>query len=117
LKPLTLYVKAGCSTCLKARQLLNTWQVPYTERDIFKHPLDAHELDVLVQKTSLQEIFSRRSPAARRHGLDESTAPAELVLSKILEEPRLLRRPLLLAGDTVVVGWNPERMHEAIHVV
>jgi arsenate reductase/regulatory protein spx len=95
---------------------LNEWQVPYTERDIFKHPLDAAELEVLVQKTSLHEIFSRRSPAARRYGLDETTVTPEKLLLKMLEEPRLVRRPLLLAGDTVVVGWNPERMHEAVHV-
>jgi arsenate reductase-like glutaredoxin family protein len=100
---------------MKARQLLNAWQVPYTERDIFKHPLDAVELEVLVQKTSLQEIFSRRSPAARRQGLNEEAVPPEELLRKMLEEPRLLRRPLLLAGDTVVAGWDPERMHEAVH--
>lgn len=115
MKPLTLFVKAGCSTCLKAKQLLADWQVPYTERDIFKHPLDAQELAGLIQRTPLQELFSWRSPTARSQGLDGSTLPPDVLLEKMLGEPRLIRRPLLLAGDTLVVGCQPERMREAIH--
>lgn len=115
LKPLTLFIKAGCSTCQKAKQLLGEWQVPYTERDIFKHPLDAQELSALIQRAPLQDLFSHRSPSARSQGLDGNTQPPELLIEKMLAEPRLIRRPLLLAGDTVVIGCQPDQMREAIH--
>ncbi|MEB3284390.1 MAG: ArsC/Spx/MgsR family protein [Candidatus Sericytochromatia bacterium] len=115
MKPLTLFTKTGCSTCLKARQLLNDWQVPYTERDIFKHPLEPGELADLVKRVSLHELFSWRSPTARQQGFTPTTSSPETLVLKMLEEPRLIRRPLLLAGETLIVGCLPEQMREAIH--
>lgn len=109
-----LYVKAGCSTCNRAREALRAWGVSFTERDLFRHPLEEGELRELASLVSLTALFSTRSPSARARGLlPEALSEAEL-LAEMLAEPRLIRRPLLRVGQRLVIGGAPAEMREAL---
>lgn len=114
MKRVTLYTKTGCTSCLKARQTLLRQGVHYTERDIFKHPLSEQELRTLAAKRPLAEIFSHRSPSVKALGLAGRELSDEEMLRHMLEEPRLIRRPLLISGEEVVVGVVPEAMAAAL---
>ena len=84
----TLYTKAGCTSCIKARQFLLAQGVAFTERDIFKHPLDELELRAVIAQQPIEEVFSYRSPSVKALGLDgEALEPAEM-LKHMLEEPK-----------------------------
>lgn len=104
MRRVTLYTKSGCTSCLKARHYLLNQGVHYTERDIFKYPLNEQELRTLAAKRPLAEIFSHRSPSVKALGLDGKTLSDEEMLRHMLQEPRLIRRPLLVSDDEVVVG-------------
>ncbi|HEY9722764.1 MAG TPA: Spx/MgsR family RNA polymerase-binding regulatory protein [Oscillatoriaceae cyanobacterium] len=102
----TLYTKSGCSSCQKAKQFLMRQGVHFTERDIFKHPFSEKELRAIIAHKPLDEIFSFRSPSVKALGLTDKALTAEEMLSHMLREPRLIRRPLLTAGESVVVGYS-----------
>lgn len=114
MKRFTLYTKAGCTSCIKARQFLLSQGVAFTERDIFKHPLDELELRAVIAKQPVEELFSFRSPSVKALGLDEKALAPDEMIKHMLEEPRLIRRPLLVAGGTVVVGFNADALREAV---
>jgi arsenate reductase-like glutaredoxin family protein len=59
-------------------------------------------------------IFSWRSPSARKLGLDATATDDEQLLSLMLHEPRLIRRPILVAGDRVLVGAEPKGLAAAL---
>jgi arsenate reductase-like glutaredoxin family protein len=52
-------------------------------------------------------IFSWKSPSARPLGLDETTADPERLIALMAGEPRLIRRPLIMAGGRIAVGADP----------
>lgn len=114
MKRFTLYTKAGCTSCIKARQFLLSQGVAFTERDIFKHPLDELELRAVIAQQPIEEVFSYRSPSVKALGLDDKALAPDDMLKHMLEEPRLIRRPLLVAGEQVVVGFNADALRAAV---
>ena len=78
----------------------------FTERDFFKAPLTAKELDALIGKRSVTDFFSMKSPSVKKMGLDVDTLSDADLKRLMLEEPRLLRRPVLKMGRRVLVGFK-----------
>ena len=78
----------------------------FTERDFFKAPLTAKELDALIGKRSVTDFFSMKSPSVKKMGLDIDTLSDADLKRLMLEEPRLLRRPVLKMGRRVLVGFK-----------
>lgn len=115
MKRVTLYTKSGCTTCIKARQFLLNKGVHYTERDIFKHPFTEVELRAIVARRPIQEIFSFRSPSVKALGLVPEQLSEEDMIRAMLDEPRLIRRPLLTTGQALAVGFDEEQLLDALH--
>lgn len=82
--------------------------ISFKARDIFKKPLDADELRGLLARSSLDQLFSWRSPTARARRLHAGALTEDDAIALMAAEPRLIRRPLLLAGDRLIVGADRE---------
>lgn len=83
------------------------------ERDFFKDGFTEAELRDLLGDTPPADVFSWRSPSARKLGLDKNTAPADELISLMVGEPRLIRRPLIQVGGRLIVGTDKKAMAEA----
>ena len=103
----TLYGIKNCDTVRKARRWLDGRRVAYTFHDLRGEGLDAATLQRWIAARGVDDLLNRRSrswrdlPAARRDGLD--AAGAEQLL---LENPTLLRRPVLEDGDAIEIGFD-----------
>jgi len=86
--------------------------VPFQTRDLFKEPLTLDELRALAARVGANALFSWRSPTARRQGLVPGALPDEELLRLMAGEPRLIRRPLVVAGERVVVGADPQALED-----
>jgi arsenate reductase-like glutaredoxin family protein len=62
----------------------------------------------------VRSIFSWRSPSARSLAHDEATVTDEQLLELMAAEPRLIRRPLVAAGEQVIVGADPKMLETAL---
>ena len=49
-------------------------------------------------------IFAAGSPAFKKLGLDPNDLTDEWMIDLVLSEPRMLRRPIVVDGDRVLVG-------------
>ena len=78
----------------------------FTERDFFRSPLTAKELDALIGKRPVADFFSKKSPSVKKMGLDIDTLSDSDLKRLMLKEPRLLRRPVLKIGRRVLVGFK-----------
>ena len=116
MKRFTLFTKAGCSTCIKAKQLLMANGVHFTERDIFKHPLTEKELRALCGERPLSALFSSRSPSAKALGLLDRELGEQELLAHMLQEPRLIRRPLVTRGEELLIGYDEERLRAMLQL-
>jgi len=84
------------------------------ERDYFKDPFSESELRELAQSDSISAMFARRSPSLKILGLaDKELSDAEMV-SLMLQEPRLVRRPLVLMDGKLLVGANIKAVEAAL---
>ena len=86
------------------------------ERDFFKEPFSEAELRGLLKGREPSDIFSWRSPSFKAMNLDPASLGGDDLVRLMLQEPRLIRRPLTRAGDELVVGTSKgwlERVLEA----
>ena len=77
-----------------------------TERDINRHPPDRAFLERHVDEERFLDFVSRRSPVFRQRPLPESKAEA---IALMLEQPNLIRRPVLVRGSHVIFGFDKDR--------
>ena len=109
----TLHGIRNCDTVRKARRWLNTHGVDHAWRDFRDDGLDAADLDRWLVAVGDDVLVNRRGrtwrqlPEATRDGLDATALRALL-----LEEPTLIKRPVLVDGDDVVVGFDAEAYAE-----
>lgn len=87
--------------------------VELNERDFFKDGFSEAELRDLLGDTNPADVFSWRSPSARKLGLDRDTVTDDELISLMVGEPRLIRRPLIQVEGRLVVGTDKKAMAEA----
>ena len=78
--------------------------IQFEAREIFRSPLTEAEIAALAAHASVPDLISWRSPTARARGLHPGALPDAELLRLMSEEPRLIRRPLILAGTRLIVG-------------
>ena len=84
------------------------------ERDYFKDPFNESELEELASLASLSDLFAWRSPSFKKLGIaGQSLSEAEM-LKLMLEEPRLIRRPVTRVGDKLLIGSNQKQLAQEL---
>lgn len=64
-------------------------------------------LEKLIDDHGLDKVLSVRSPAFKALGLDASQLTSSRAIDLMLDEPNLIRRPLILGKSKVVFGHVP----------
>ena len=88
--------------------------VQLEERDYFKDPFSESEIRELAQSDSISAMFSSRSPSLKKLGLADKELSEEEMVSLMLQEPRLVRRPLVLMDGKLLVGANIKAVEAAL---
>lgn len=84
------------------------------ERDYAKQRLSLDELKDLFKGVDPRDYLNPKSPAFKAMGLRGKTLTPEDALKLMAEEPNLLKRPLVIAGRTMIAGFDRERLREAL---
>ena len=84
------------------------------ERDFFKEPFTQQEIQELASDVGTAQIFARRSPSLKKLGLADRDLSDEQMVSLMLQEPRLVRRPLVRIGGRLLVGANIKAVEAAL---
>ena len=110
----TLYFKRGCTSCERARAWLAQHGIVVNEREIFKRPLDANEIEDLIGPRPVADVLSTRTTEYKARGLDKGTHSEAELLRQMESEPRLLRRPILQLGDEILIGFDPNQWAQSL---
>ena len=76
------------------------------ERDINKNPPDRGFLERHVDEENFLDFVSKRSPVFKSRPLPQSKKEA---IELMVEQPNLIRRPVLVRGSKAVFGFDKER--------
>ena len=83
------------------------------ERDFFQDRFSEWELRGLLGGRLPSELFSWKSPSFRRLGVSRDELSEDELVRLMIEEPRLIRRPLIQCADEVLIGTDTDAMERA----
>lgn len=100
----------NCDTMKKARTWLESHGVAHEFHDYKKAGVDEARLRAWVKALGWEPLLNRagttfrKLPDAAKANLDERRA-----IALMLEQPSLIKRPVLERGKTLLVGFSPEK--------
>ena len=102
--------KPGCITCRKARSFLKRRGFQLYFRNLVKHRLSSAELEKLIGSRDHTEFLNPRNELYRRKKMKENPPPRREAIRLVAKEPNLIRRPVVLCGGRVVLGFDKDRL-------
>lgn len=99
-----------CTTCVKARKWLEENDIPFEERNIKENNPTYEELSVLYKKSGLplRKFFNTSGILYREMDLKNKleNMSEEEMLRLLSTDGMLVKRPIAVNGDTVLVGFK-----------
>jgi arsenate reductase-like glutaredoxin family protein len=83
--------------------------VEVEERDINRNPPTREFLEKHIDDKNFLDFVSKRSPVFKTRPLPRSKKEA---IDLMVEQPNLIRRPVLIKGSKVTFGFDKERYEE-----
>jgi arsenate reductase-like glutaredoxin family protein len=84
------------------------------ERDYAKQPLNAAELKQLFKNRDPREFLNSKSPAFKAKGLTGKKLSAQQAIDLMVEDPNLIKRPLVAVNGELIAGFDKERLKSAL---
>jgi Spx/MgsR family transcriptional regulator len=109
-KTLTFLQKSTCATCRKARKFLENRGYHLNYRDLVKERLTPAELQELIGKHDHEDFLNPRSEVFRKKHMKDNPPSRREAISLMAKNPDLIRRPVVVAGGRVVIGYDENGM-------
>ena len=109
-KVVQFYHKPNCSTCREAKKFLENRGFQLYFRDLAKERMSPAELEKLIGKRDHTEFLNTRNETYREKDMKENPPSRKEAIKLMSQEPNLIRRPVVVAGGRVVVGFDKEGM-------
>ncbi|MEW5837815.1 MAG: ArsC/Spx/MgsR family protein [Pseudomonadota bacterium] len=111
---LMFYEKPGCVTNNMQKILLRTAGLHVVERDLLRERWSAERLRGFFHGLPVREWFNPAAPGIRDGRIRPESMSAEQALRSMLDEPLLIRRPLIEVDELRFVGFEPEQLAHAL---
>jgi arsenate reductase-like glutaredoxin family protein len=82
--------------------------VELEEHDLGKERLTAEQLDALIGPRNYLEFLNPRNELYRQQQMKEHPPARDAALKLIAQEPNLIRRPIVIRGEKMVLGYDEE---------
>jgi Spx/MgsR family transcriptional regulator len=102
--------KPDCPTCQKASRFLQKRGYKLNYRDIIKDPLNVSELEKLIGTQDHEEFLRPRSSLFQKLKMGSKPPSRQQAIKLMAKNPELIRRPLVVAGGRVVIGYDEDGM-------
>jgi arsenate reductase len=102
--------KPNCTTCRKAKVFLEKKKAELEVRDLGKDRLSIAELDQLIGSRDHRKFLNTRNDLYRKRKMGENPPSRDEALKLMATEPNLIRRPVVLRGDDIVLGYDEEAL-------
>ena len=84
------------------------------KHDLAKDPPSRELLDRLIGDASPAEFLNSRSPSYKERNLGSRKLSKKQVIDLMLEDPNLIRRPIVITGKRAVFGFKPDEIDRLI---
>ena len=81
-------------------------------RDIGKDRLSFEELDQLIGERDYRKFLNSRNELYRQKNMGEQPPSRAEALRLMASEPNLIRRPVVIRGGRIVLGFDPGELEK-----
>ena len=109
---IVIYTSPGCASCRKVKAWLKENGLPFVEKNIFSVALNRTEILYLLKRSEngADDIISKRSKIIQEKKIDLDSMSVSELVDFIIENPSVLRRPLILSDRQFQIGYDSEEI-------
>jgi arsenate reductase len=106
---ITLYGIPNCDTVKKARVWLGDQGVAYDFHDYKKAGVERAMLERWLAEHGWEVVLNRAGTTFKKLAdADKADLDAERAIALMLDQPSMIKRPVLDVGERTIVGFKPE---------
>ncbi len=108
----TIYHNPRCSKSRATLQLIQDQGVTPTVVEYLKTPPNAQELDDILNKLGVEprDLMRKGESEYQQAGLDNQNLDRGALIQAMVENPKIIERPIVLANEKAAVGRPPENV-------
>jgi nitrogenase-associated protein len=110
----TFYEKPGCINNTRQKNLLVAAGHQVVALNLLTEAWNAERLRVFFGSLAVRDWFNYSAPAIKLGEIDPNTLTEPDALAMMLENPLLIRRPLMQVGDRLMVGFDQQAVDKWI---
>ena len=109
---ITIYYNPRCSKSRQTLELLSARGISPTIVEYLETPPDAKTVKSLLKKLGLEprELMRKKEAAYAELGLADAALSADELIEAMVDNPILIERPIVVAGERAVLGRPPENI-------
>jgi len=89
---------------------LQTRKIELELRDLDKQRLTEQELDALIGERDYREFLNPRNELYRKRDMKNRPPSRAEALKLMAAEPNLIRRPVVIAGKQIILGYDEPKL-------
>lgn len=111
-----IYTTPSCSSCRKAKKWFDDHRIEYREKNIFNIKLTRDDIVLMLRNTEsgFDDIISTRSKVFQEKNLNIEEMSMRDLTNFIIENPSVLRRPIIIEDTKMQVGYNEDEIRTFI---
>ena len=84
--------------------------IPFIEKNIFGPTFKEKDIYDILSKTDngVDDIIAKRSKIVQESGVDIDSLTIKQLVDFILKNPSVMKRPIIIDDNKMVVGYNPD---------
>lgn len=105
-----IYTTPSCASCRKAKKWFDQYNIPYSEKNIFSIKLSKEDIFKMLanSENGFDDIISTRSKVFKEKHLEPDSMTIQQLVEFIIENPSVLKRPIIINENELQVGYNNE---------
>lgn len=111
--PIQLYWHKRNFDTQKAERFFKERRVPYQSVNLKKHRLGQREVETFIRGSSVRDILDLEDIKVKSHPV-AYTNQTQSIIDYILENPRLLRSPIIRSGNVILIGYDEAKLSALI---
>jgi len=107
---ITIYHNPKCSKSRQTLELLNERDLNPTVIEYLSNPPSHQQLDSLLRGLEMEprDFMRRGETEYAEQNLDDESLSRDQLIAAMINTPKLIQRPVVIAGDQIVIGRPPE---------
>jgi len=107
--PITIYGIKNCDTMKKARAWLDTHDVGYAFHDYKVSGISRDKLQTWIKQVGWEVLLNRAGTTFKKLAdADKQNIDERKAIALMLDQPSMIKRPVLEVDKDLVVGFKPE---------